>query len=87
MIVNEIFNPLRLTASGPICNANGELGGFFCTTAGTLQITAGVTAGGADIVSSFNVTAGTYYPLPFKTPTGAYAVLGGGAAGTFAIGL
>lgn len=85
MIVREIFIPRRLTASGTLLQEAGQIGGFFCTTAGTLQITSGGAAGGSDIVSSFSVTAGTYYPLPFDCPSGAYAVLGGGAVGTFGL--
>ncbi len=85
MNVREIWSPKLMTASGPIVAENGSLGGFFCTTGGTLQVTKGIAAGGADIVAVFDVTEGSYYPLPFICNTGAYAVLTN-AAGTFAVG-
>lgn len=85
MDVREIWKPRRLAASGMAVERNRSMGGFFCTTAGTLQITDGETSGGADLVSQFAVTAGNWYPLPFATQNGAYAVLGGGAVGTFGV--
>lgn len=83
--VREIWSPKYMTASGAIVDINGSLGGFFCSTAGNVLITAGLNAGGATIVASFPAVAGTYYPLPFKCNTGAYAALTT-AVGTFAIG-
>jgi hypothetical protein len=85
MDVREVWKPKRLAASGMIVERGRFMGGFFCTTSGTLQITDGETSGGSDVVSSFSVTAGTYYPLPFYGQNGLYAVLGGGAVGTFAV--
>lgn len=84
MIVKEIWTPKPMTASGKLVEAGRHIGGFLCTTAGTLQITAGETSGGADIVAVFDVTEGTYYPLPFYCASGAYAVLAS-AQGTFAV--
>lgn len=85
MMVNEIFSPLKATASGAIIPATGGyLGGFFCTTAGTLQLDSGIAAG-TNVVASFAVAVGVYYPLPFSFPAGCYATLGGGAAGTFGV--
>ena len=85
MKVRELYRPKRMTASGTLVAIGGAVGGFLCTTAGTLQITAGEAAGGSDIVSSITVTAGQYYPMGFFCETGAYAVLGGGAVGTFLV--
>lgn len=85
MQVQEIFRYQQMSASGMLVATNGSLGGFLCTTAGTLQITAGTASGGADIVKTFDVVEGSWYPLPFKCPTGAYAVLAGSAEGTFAL--
>lgn len=84
MNVKEIWTPKPMSASGKLVAAGGHIGGFLCTTDGTLKITAGETSGGADIVSQISVTAGTYYPMPFYCQTGAYAVLTS-AAGTFAV--
>lgn len=82
--VREVWGYKRMTASGQLVTMGGEIAGFFCTssTAGTLQITSGEASGGADIVSSFPVEAGVWYPLPFRCPDGAYAVLTN-CAGTF----
>lgn len=86
MHVKEIWEPKPMAASGTLALANSNIGGFLCTSAGTLQVTVGIVSGGADMVAVFDVAEGSYYPLPFKAVTGAYAVLGGGAAGTFAVG-
>jgi hypothetical protein len=85
MEVREVYSPLRLSASGTICQERGLIGGFLCTTSGTLQITDGVNAGGADIISSIPVSAGVYYPLGIRCKNGAWAVLGTGAIGTFTV--
>lgn len=84
MEVREVYTPKRMTASGTLVSFRGEVGGFFCTTAGTLQITEGVDPGGVDILSSFSVTVGSYYPLGFRCHLGAYAVLTT-AVGTFTV--
>lgn len=81
--VKEVGNYKRMTASGGIVGVGGTVLEFICTTAGTLQITEGVVPAGADIVSQIAVAAGTVYPLGLLCPAGAYAVLGGGAIGTF----
>lgn len=81
--VNEVGPYKHMAASGAIVGAGGAILQFLCTTAGTLQITEGTIAGGADIVSQISVVAGTPYPLGMLCPLGAYAVLGGGAVGTF----
>lgn len=85
MQVQEIFRHKLMTASGTLVGINGNVGGFLCTTSGTLQITSGIASGGSDIVKAFDVTEGSWYPIPFKFPNGAYAVLGGGAEGTFGV--
>lgn len=85
MHVQEVFRPKLMTASGTLVGINGNVGGFLCTTAGTLAITSGIASGGADIVKEMDVVEGSWYPLPFKFPAGAYAVLGGGAEGTFGV--
>jgi hypothetical protein len=84
MNVRELYTPKRMTATGMICAAGGSLGGFFCTTGGTVQITVGEAAGGADMVSAFTAVAGTFYPLGFRCDTGAFAVLTT-AIGTFLV--
>jgi hypothetical protein len=62
MRVVETYRYKRMTATGKIVSEGGSLGGFLCTTGGTVQITEGEVTGGADIVSSLTVVAGTFYP-------------------------
>lgn len=84
MKVREVWSPLKLAASGTCCPVGGSLGGFLCTTAGTLAISEGVDSGGNEIVEAFDVAEGSYYPLPFKMDRGGYATLSS-AKGTFAM--
>lgn len=84
--VSELYSPKLMAVAGPLANPGQGIAGFFCTATGTLNITRGTTAGGALIVQDFNVTVGTWYPMPFLFDGGAYANLGSGAAGTFAVG-
>lgn len=81
--VKDLGQYKRLAASGAVAPVNGTLLRFICTTAGTLQLTEGIVAGGADIVSSFAVAAGSIYAFNLRCPLGAWAVLAGGAIGTF----
>jgi hypothetical protein len=81
--VKELGQYKRMAASGNVVLAGGTLLEFICTTSGTLQLTEGIIAGGADIVSQIPVTAGVVYPFGIRCPLGVWAVLGGGAIGTF----
>jgi hypothetical protein len=86
MNVREVFTHKRMTASGAIFSGIGALGGFLCTTAGTLVIKEGTDGTGSEVVSSLTLTAGQWVPLPFAFAGGAHATLGGGCIGTFAVG-
>jgi hypothetical protein len=85
MQVREIWNPKAMSASGTLVTANGSTAGVLCTTAGTFVISAGIGSGGATLVASVTGVAGTWYPLPFKYPTGAYVTIGGSGVFTFAV--
>lgn len=84
-LIKENWKAKPMAASGELAPLNGKLGGFFCCTDGTVEITEGVTSGGSDIVAEFPVVGGTWYRLPFDLLNGAYVTLGGGATGTFAV--
>jgi hypothetical protein len=59
------------------------LGGVFCSssTSGTLTIYDSASSGtSTTIVGVFNLTANTFYPLPFSAVDGLYFVIGGTAA-------
>lgn len=86
MQVREFWRPKQMSASGTLVTAGGSTAGFLCTTAGNVVITAGEASGGATIVASIAALAGTWYPLPFRYDTGAYATLSGGAVVTFGVG-
>lgn len=74
-----------LAASGAIVPLGGTLLRFICSTAGTLQITDGILAGGNTILASTAVAAGSVIVFGMDCPAGAWAVLGGGATGTFIV--
>lgn len=87
MIVQEQYGALALAASGIILPASGgELGGFLCTTTGTVKLSYGADGSGATIVDTVAVTAGVFLPMPFSFGAGqpVYATLAAGAKGTFA---
>lgn len=87
-VVNESYSPWPLAASGLVVGAEGgQIGGFLCTTSGTVRLSYGSAGAGAEFVAEVAVTAGVFLPMPFSIPPGsyAYATLGGGAEGTFAV--
>ena len=86
--VQESYQPLPLTASGPVIPiTGGAIGGFLCTTAGSVKLSYRIDGSGATIVDTVAVTAGTFLPMPFLFAPGTpvYATLTGGCKGTFAI--
>lgn len=84
MILQEAYTPKLMAVSGAVIGVAGMLGGFMCSTAGTVQLRDG-GAGGTIIVATFPVTAGVFHSCPFGFSNGLYAELGGGATGTFGI--
>lgn len=76
MIYKELYTPKAVAANGTYTHAAGEgIGGFFCTTAGTLTITADSV-----LLPAIVVSASVYYPLPMAAVS-ISAVCSGGAAG------
>ena len=59
-----------------------KLGGFLCTTAGTLQVRDGIDNTGRIVIPSVAVTAGQYINFPANLHDGCYVECGGGAAVT-----
>jgi hypothetical protein len=73
----------QISATTQISPQLKRLSGVFCSssTAGTLTIYDSATSGTSTIiVNTFNLVAGTFYPLPVTADTGFYCVLGGTAA-------
>jgi hypothetical protein len=85
MIVQELFDYKRVSVNGDtvLFVGTGQLAGFLCTSAGTVQIK---DKDGTDIVSVLNVVSGQFVPMPFSCGNGATVALGGGCVGTLAIG-
>jgi hypothetical protein len=83
-MVREVYTPVPLAASGVVKSGACSLGGFFCTTAGTLTLRDGLTGAAPVVVATFAVAVG-FYALPFGFGTGIWADLAGGAIGTFGV--
>lgn len=80
MVVQEAFTPQLLAANSTttLFATSGVLAGFFCTTAGSINVQ---TAAGADIIANVAVTAG-WLNMPLALGAGCKIVLSGGCAGT-----
>ncbi len=74
-----------ITGTGQVKTGFGAIVGFFCSssTSGTLTVYDSASGASNQIVASFPLVAGQYYPLPFALANGLYAVVGGAATGTF----
>lgn len=83
-MVQESWSYKPLVASGQVAARDGQLGGFLCSTAGTVTVYDNAAATGNVMVANMPVTAGVYHPMPFSFTTGCYFVLAGGATGTVA---
>ena len=83
----NVYTPKQITATTNVCSGDGLLGGIFCSssTAGTATVYDDAATGTTTkIVDTFNLTAGTFYSLPFGVSNGIYVVLGGTASVTVA---
>lgn len=83
--VREIWNYKAMSSSGTLTERGGSSSGFMCTAAGDVTISAGTASGGTAIMALTGCIAGTWYPCPFKYPSGAYVTLAGGATVTFGV--
>lgn len=86
MNVTESYGavPLAADVDAVIAGGLGSIGGYLCTTAGSIKLTWD-TAGGATIVNTMAVTAGIFYPVPMAIPPNknVFCTQTGGAAGTW----
>lgn len=76
----------NLSASALVTGTPGNLLGVFCasSTSGTLKLWDKGSAAAPILVNTFNLVAGTWYPLPFRFGTALYATIGGTADITIA---
>ena len=77
----ETFTPVLMDDAGSVHVGSGALGGFFCTSAGTVKLYDGTDNTGTVIVDEFTVAPSVFYPLPFAFAVGLYYE--GDAIGTF----
>lgn len=87
MINQEQYNAVAVAANGTqilrsATDTSVQIGGFLCTTDGTMKVALGVAGDGADIVKAFAVLAGIFYPIPYSPGAACALVLSGGATGT-----
>lgn len=83
MISNQASDYVQMSASANVSARPAALTGIFCSssTSGTATVhDSAATGTGKTIVAVFNLTAGTWYPLPFIASEGLYVVIGGTAA-------
>ncbi len=80
MIESYGYGPGPMTASA--AEQAKELQGVFCSSSssGTLAVFDGTTNAGAPVVAIFNLVAGTFYRLPFRTLSGSVYLQIGGTA-------
>lgn len=83
----ERFSPRPIAANGTYVVQGTHIGGFLCTVAGTLTITANDATGAAvTYVNALPVTAGQFHKIPMEVTAAPITVtLAGGAAGTLFI--
>lgn len=81
MVVQEVYNPLPLAANSTTVLVGGPctFGSFFCTTAGTFQLT---DANSNVIIPAVSLSAGQTVPGGYLCGNGARVVLSAGCAGT-----
>lgn len=86
--ITERYTPKLVAANATLDFSGNAIGCFLCTTTGNITVTANATDGRAqyNLLTSFPVTAGTYYQLPFYIGSnGGRIVAAGGAAGVLGV--
>lgn len=92
--IQEHYRPVAIGVNGNVTLEINQLGGFLCTTAGTITV---VDGAGVTVVAATAVTAGVYLPMPFDVGGGRIGAtaaagsrkttvtLAGGASGTLGV--
>lgn len=86
--IKERYTPIVLPANTTVLIPESMIGGFLCTTTGTLTISRNACDGqlAGVIINALAVTAGVYYPMPFYLgQNGGSATTAGGAVGTLGV--
>jgi len=76
MVIQERYTPLPVAANSTVIIYGDNVGGFLCTTSGTITLVSNAHDGKVQttIVNAMSVTAGIWYPLPFFIGTGVEGV-------------
>lgn len=87
MHVQERYTPKPVAANSTVTISGSGVGGFLCTTSGTITLVRDDGQGATTtLVNAMAVTAGVYYPLPFYLgPTGGTFTTAGGAVGCLGV--
>lgn len=82
-IVQERYTPIPIAANTTVTVRGSALGGFLCTTSGTLTVIRNDGGGNTTtLINAMAVTASVYYPLPFFLgQNGGTVTTAGGAVG------
>jgi hypothetical protein len=78
------YKHVAAAGSGMLVTPGGVIERYVCTTNGTIAISEGVASGGATILATLSVVAGTTYNFGFRCPRGAYVTVSS-AVGTFVL--
>lgn len=87
--ITERYSPVPVAANTAVQFSGSALGGFLCTTSGTITLVANASDNGQPsrtLINAMAVTAGVYYPLPFFVSTnGGTFTTAGGAIGLLGV--
>ena len=86
MIIQERYNPVVVAANTTVPIYGDNIGGFLCTTSGTITLVKNPNNDGnttsTTLINAMAVTAGTYYPIPaYLGKNGGAFTTAGGAVG------
>lgn len=86
--INQLrYNPVPIAANSTVQITGSRIGGFLCTTSGTLTIVRNNEDGTTTtLINALAVTAGQWTPLPFYLSShGGSATTAGGGVGVLGV--
>lgn len=84
MLVNESYSPVAVAAGATVTFTANRVGGFLCTTSGTITVKDGA---GNTVVNALAVTAGVFHPIPFILNNNLNGISGGSVVSSSAVGI
>lgn len=84
-VVRRRYTPIIVTAGSTTKFSSNQIGGFFCTTAGTIVITTVDDRGNTVTFPTITVAVNTWYELPFYLGTNGGTITTVGAAGILGV--